>query len=883
MKADRPNQPVSRQAAQLMLTPVAFACLAQIAMAQDMSVTVPNEAAEVQNHLGTVEVKGIRAANVKTIAAKREATQLIDASSSDDIGALPDFNIGDAAKRITGVNTLTYQGEPRYLTIRGLDGNYNLTQIDGLSVASPDVGSRQMLMEMLPSNFVGRIEVVKTFTPDTAAGAIGGVMNLHSADAFSLPDRTLNISMKSGENLMPSQYGGKTPSADGSVQWARRFGDHNNIGLVLGGSYWMREIHVPQLETGGSLGWFGSNGKQVGSYRGTPTPSERRWYNYDNTRQRGGLTGRLDWIGDDDTEGHLSTFYFRQKEQSNRSMELASVNPNSQVLNQTETSGTLTSVNQLVELGQLRWDRALYGFTSGLKRRLDSEWTGEIKAGASRATVNNPQTWDRFTQSNMAFNYNWAGGNPVFTPTNAAAAGSPALYGLTYHRQEDTLYSSNVYDVHADVKRNMGEDDHGWGLALGLGFNGTHIDTSFSRNSWSGMPYNLGNVMSGSSLCGYACNSGLMMVNSGLASQLFNQYSSQATLTTDYASQYGGTYTVAEVQSSAYLAARYRTDRWTVLGGFRYEHTRDDLTGYQQLNGAWGPVASTGSYGNLLPSVVGFYDLSDDRRLRWGISQTLNRPRFDQIATLGGVVNTSTNPATISEGNPLLKPRKSSNFDLGHDWILENGKGIFSVAGYYKQISNEIFTWGAPGVANINGQPTNVMLTQPRNIATQIHLAGIEFGFTRDLEFLSKSLKGFGLSANATFNRVRYPITLTDGSTRSINSMPESPTQIWNLALYYERGAYHARVAWTHIGQLWDDRFPNFTPAGFYANRFLQATNNVDLQFGYDIEKNTVLTLDVMNLTGQGQTYRYGNSQEFQQSTWKLAPTVMVGFKHRFN
>lgn len=37
------------------------------------------------------------------------------------------------------------------------------------------------------------------------------------------------------------------------------------------------------------------------------------------------------------------------------------------------------------------------------------------------------------------------------------------------------------------------------------------------------------------------------------------------------------------------------------------------------------------------------------------------------------------------------------------------------------------------------------------------------------------------------------------------------------------------------------------------------------------------LSLDVLNLAGQGYQYRIGRDQEYVQSAWKMAPTVMVG------
>ncbi|PTT91253.1 TonB-dependent receptor, partial [Pelomonas sp. HMWF004] len=175
------------------LCPVALACVSLAAAAQE-APPAPKEPTTLE----AVVITGIRSSNARSIAAKKESVLAVDSIASDAIGQLADFNAGDALKRVTGVNTLSYQGEPRYVIVRGLNANYNTTLIDGFAFATADVGSRQVLMEVLPSNFVQRIDVTKSFLPQTDGSAIGGVVNLMSAGAFDFPDNTLTVSAKLG-------------------------------------------------------------------------------------------------------------------------------------------------------------------------------------------------------------------------------------------------------------------------------------------------------------------------------------------------------------------------------------------------------------------------------------------------------------------------------------------------------------------------------------------------------------------------------------------------------------------------------------------------------------------------------------------------------------
>ncbi|BBB58428.1 TonB-dependent receptor [Undibacterium sp. KW1] len=836
-------------------------------------------------NISTVSITGIRSSIKRNIAAKRDSVLTIDTTASDDIGKLPDFNVGDALKRVTGVNTLLYQGEPRFAIVRGLNANYNATQIDGFSLASADVGGRQMLMELFPSNFVNRIDVTKSFIAEADGAAIGGVVNMLTASGLSYPENTFNFSAKLGANLMSSQYGGKTPVGEAQAVWAKRLGSSNDLGLLITGSYWSRDINVPQIEHGGALNWYNNAGALSStpySGNGVAVPTERRWYNYDNSRSRIGLTARIDWEPEGALSGHVSTYFFKQKETSNRNMQLATVNGNSVVLNQTPTNGTLSSVNQIVELGQLQFDRALFGINGELKYEISPLLVADVRGSLSRSTVNNPQTWDRFQQTNQSYNYDWSNPLVSFSPVNVANASDASKYALVYHRNENMSdYAENVYDAQSNLRFNMGEASRGWGFATGVRAVSTDSNTALIRTTFAGMPYNLSNVVSGASNCGLNCNSPLIIIDQNKAGTLFSQYQGGATATVDTAGQYGGTYGIREDVTAAYIQGQYRTDRFMLAGGLRFEHTDFRSTGFQSVGGVFSPTSSEQSYQNLLPSLTGNFETSTTSKFRLGLSQTIGRPRFDQIATHGGALVSNGSTYTLSQGNPDLKPRRSNNFDLGHEWYLDGERGIFSVAAFYKEIRDEIFTYGQVQTISINGTSTPVLVTKARNATSVANLAGIEIGFSKDLDFLSPSLSGFGVSANATFSRASFPVTLSDGTNRALNVLPQQPKEIWNIAIFYEKGGVHAKLAWNHLGKLWDDRFPNFTPTGFYANRYQQATNSIDLQTSYDVNKKLSLSLNVLNITGNGIQDNYGNSQEYVQSAIKYAPTVLFGLNYK--
>ncbi len=372
------------------------------------------------------------------------------------------------------------------------------------------------------------------------------------------------------------------------------------------------------------------------------------------------------------------------------------------------------------------------------------------------------------------------------------------------------------------------------------------------------------------------------MIDPALANAEFAQNKSHLTVTEDFASEAGGTYHVNETVGALYAQAQYRWDHVFVLGGFRYEGTLDGSSSTEAVNGVYMPVEAHKDYGNLLPSVLAVFDTGDNSKLKMSFSETLSRPTFGAFALHGGVLNTTTSPDTLSTGNPDLKARQSDNFDVSQEWYLDGGRGLLSIALFDKTIRDDIFTYGSTQTLTINGAATPVLVTQARNSPFKVQARGVELGFSHDLDMLPSPFDGFGVSANATLSSAKYPIILSDGVTVvQMKNLPEQAPRIYNASIYYDKGRWHGRLAWNHLGQLWDDRFPNFTPSGFYANRYQAPTNNVDLQAAYDVNRHISLSVDALNLTAQGMKYHYGQSQELLQSEWKLPTEIMFGLKFK--
>jgi hypothetical protein len=93
-------------------------------------------------------------------------------------------------------------------------------------------------------------------------------------------------------------------------------------------------------------------------------------------------------------------------------------------------------------------------------------------------------------------------------------------------------------------------------------------------------------------------------------------------------------------------------------------------------------------------------------------------------------------------------------------------------------------------------------------------------------------------------------------------ALADDPTRYANLT--HQQGS---TAAWSRTGELWDDRYPNYSnQQEFYRNRYQQPLHRLDLKLAWDGSPAVAVSLDVLNLAGQGHEYRIGRHQEYVQS-----------------
>jgi len=859
-----------------------------------------------------IVVTGQRAADRNAIAAKRDTVQVMDAISADDIGQMADFSVGDALKRIAGVSVYDYQGEPRFASIRGFNAHYITTTLDGLQIASPDSqnqtngGGRQFYLETLPSNIASRMEVYKTSTPDMDGHSIGGSINFKIPGAFDFRKDQTRFSTKLGYQIQDKAMGGKRPVAQAEAFVTRRFGADEQFGLTLSASYWRREMWIPQLERGSSAYWFDASGKNTGQpYVGAgPTPVERRWYAYDNTRERRSLMGVLDWRASEHISVRTTGYYFGQNEKSLRNDMIASIGSSALLGNQTATSGVFSpratspgDVAQNVRSFKLLFDRKVYGLQSAVDYQA-GDWKLGLKLAASRATYNNPQISDNFSQSGLAFRYDISDEEVAFTPVNQAAYDKLSAYaggtGSSSPQHYDERYKTDGrnYEGRLKASYNMDARDTGLGFEFGGGGIRRQHGENYAKTYQTGMAYTLADVASTSRICALNCDAGQMFViDQGKLIGMLDRYLSTVPKTVDTASAYNRAFWIQEDVYAAYGAARWKADRWTVQGGVRLETTDVETTGFRATTKAgkttYDPVAASSDYSHWMPSAQAIYDLAPDKKIRAAYSRTIGRPKLTDMALLGGSLNLAdASLPKLTTGNPDLKPRVSDNFDVSLEWYLDEGKGMASLAMFHKRIQNEIYSLGRTADIDVGGGTlVSGVLTTAVNADEAATTEGVEVNLIKYLTFLPGVLGNFGFNFNGIASKTDFPIKLADGTPKTLDGLPGQPKYATNLSVFYEGDKLRARVAWNHTDLMTEERYignGTTSPANFYRIRWVLPADKIDASLSYELNRTYTLRIDGSNLTGQGVDTNIGLDKEIPVARIKQPRAVMIGVSARF-
>ena len=829
---------------------------------KEMTVTIANgkvltrdvvldEGAELKE----VEVLGAFSGQRKAFQMQKAAMGVTNVVSADQVGKFPDSNIGDALKRINGINVQYDQGEARFGQVRGTSADLTSVTVNGNRLPSAEGDTRNVQLDLIPADMIQTIEVNKVVTSDMDGDAIGGEVNLVTKSTPS--HRILNFTAGTGYTWISEK-----PQFNLGATWGQRF-FNDKFGVMASASY--------QYAPGGSdnteFEYVEKDGKVV--------LNEAQVRQYYVTRERQSYSLGLDYRFSPLHKISFKGIYNRRNDWENRyriSYKKLASDPSSQSVVIQTKAGSDNNKDARLERQQTM-DFTLDG--EHQFGRLNVDWASSF----SRATEDRPNEryigWKLKGSDDLDFGAAMedAGKKQPYCSL-AIPSFDEGKWKLDEFTNSDQSISENEIKERINFSLPLVSGKFGNTLRFGYKYTNKHKKrnteyydyTDAADKYLSDWKDNLSTQVRSSFMPGSQYPIGTQFVSKGyLGNMDFDKADGQELLEEE-----AGNYKATEQIHAAYLRLDQRLGaKLTATAGLRMESTLLKTSGvnYMVDEEEEESLTPTGefrnNYTNWLPSLLLKYTPDDNSNVRFSITKTISRPKYSALVA-NKSFNLADQEATI--GDPNIKPTEAWNFDLSADYYFKS-IGMVSLGLFYKDIKNVnvetlgYYTGEELGLAG-NGELFEV--TQNMN-AYDARVFGVEVAWQRDFGFIAPELRCLGFYGNYTY---------THSTTRNYNprlgiedgddvKMAGSPEHTANASLYFEKNGVNVRLSYNFASDFID----MMNTGSRELDRYYDKVNYLDLNASYTWGKNTKFTVyaEANNLLNQPLRYYQGESKRTMQ------------------
>ncbi|MCU0234664.1 MAG: TonB-dependent receptor [Thermoanaerobaculales bacterium] len=780
-----------------------------------------NLALELAPFAGSVTVEGspILSGQAQALSEQKNAPNIVNVVSSEQIEIFPDTNAAEATQRVPGLFIQRDQGEGRYVQIRGTAADLNRTQIDGEVIPAPESGVRQVALDVVPADLLETMVVSKALTPDQDADAIGGIVNLEFKDAPA--DQVLNANL--GGYYGDLRDGG---GVQAGATWGGRFAD-GDVGLLLSASYTDIERNTENFEADS---WED----------GAPLEFETRDYNV--TRERKGFVGALDWRATDASVYRFKGIFNEFGDQEYRR----------RVVSNLEDGELERELKDREEVQQI-WTTYFEG-ENAFDGSLLSYKLSYAHAEEAEPKANYPV----FVQEDVEFAPAFAGG--WFQPN--ALNEDFGEYLFDELETNDNSTEENIITARVDFQQAF--DSGLWKAGLkfrgGEKSNDTEVfvyeseeDLVFSDFIDPG--YHEGSIVQNQYISGPAVDPDAVAAILGLPG-----VEGEKNLEEDLAD-----FDATEDIYAAYaMTELYLSDTVLLLPGIRYEYSDVSYEAFEfdADEETLTPVAGGNSYGEILPNAHLRVQLDQRSNLRAAITRSLARPNYEDVVPRSLIIREDNE---IERGNAGLDPTTAWNLDLMYERFFTT-VGVVSAGVFYKDLQDYIFV---STFEEIRGDEV-WEVTQPLN-GDAATLWGLELAYQNQFRKAPGFLSGFGIFLNYTWTDSEATIPGRDGDS----PLPGQPEEVGNIALSYEKGFFSGILSYNIQGE-WLEAVGG--DAG--EDEWVDERSQLDVQAQVRLTDQLSVFAQVYNLTDEGYRRYVGTAdqplQEEYYSWWGL-----LGLKFR--
>ncbi|WP_187775609.1 TonB-dependent receptor [Luteimonas suaedae] len=226
--------------------------------------------------LDMVVVTGYRYAIEKSLEQKRNANAIIEVITAEDVSKFPDKNVADALQRVPGVIIERSGGEGKSVSVRGLDSDLTLTQLNGNYIASSesnDEASRSFNYTLMPAHMLGSAELFKTPEARLDEGGIGGTVILHTRRPLEMEP---NSGFVSAEGTYADTSKTTDPQLSGMYSW---HSEDNRFGFLVGVSKQERTARRMEVDTENWTWYSDDNSRPAVDVNGNALdPQPSKWW-----------------------------------------------------------------------------------------------------------------------------------------------------------------------------------------------------------------------------------------------------------------------------------------------------------------------------------------------------------------------------------------------------------------------------------------------------------------------------------------------------------------------------------------------------------------------------------------------------------------------------
>ncbi len=861
-----------------------------------------------------VTVEGHRLA--KAAAAKLAASNTVSVLDSDDIASVPDRNVAETLSRLPGVNVVysvpsqagpqgngtnyggldtAARGEGEFVSLRAMNGEYNVNLINGVDVAQGMPFSREVELSLLPPLGVQSIVINKTSTADMNGDAIGGTIDFRMPTAYDFKGPHFGAYLASEYEDRAQQYHLDHNGYTAQIEGSRTFGDHGQFGAYLGAYYQDRHFaNSEQTYQSGEIEY-----QVVTATKGLPqgmNPDQDLQLMTLNMQvatgetKRYGAVASFDWRVSDNISAFLRGTYANSKTdetvyqlgiQGDRTdnggfakgeaiggadglMRVVSTQTEMHYWAESNPSQDVLSTIQAGmkgQFGHLTVEPTVYYSYGQNAFPNHFETTFYNRANDPAGNVANPG-FQRFPVGfELAYNNNYP--TPVFTPAELSNIAQLGSWGARN--------GGEVTDGQSWQSKTGGKVDFTYDVGgplqfvkFGASVTGSKRFTSF-RDFESDAAVAKGTTLANSGLVGDTVSAiipgiytfAMPLVSADRFWAAFNR-NNGFNVTWSPDDYNGNTVKGTENVSSAYVMGNLKFDDVEVIPGLRFEHTDVKDTYWNSGNNGvdkggvhYGWTSSQSQFDEALPSVLVNWRPAANTVYRAGVWTSYTRPPFIELAG-----NTSTNIDSdgnihISEGNPDLKAIRAVNVDASGNWVNSFG-GAASVSLYYKNLSNYIYNGGGnfTTVSTQTGAQTSI--SKPLN-GGDGHIYGIELDVRQMFPSLPGFWSGFGVSGNATFQASQ--VDLKNPLLKKNERMQNAPSTLLNATLLYRKYglvadlSYHYSSDYIEAYGLWGTTSFGSPFNSSALDQWVHAHSQVDLNLAYNLPHNVELRFTATNLT----------------------------------